>query len=118
MFLREVFLEYIAFWTINGYYRQKSGLSMGSRISLAISNIFLHMLESTIIQKYVDENIILFYCRYVDDCLLLVRKRNKNKILGEMNSFDSGLKFTETEMSENKLIFLDTKVVIVDDQLE
>ena len=35
-----------------------------------------------------------------------------------MNSFDSGLKFTETEMSENKLIFLDTKVVIVDDQLE
>ena len=35
-----------------------------------------------------------------------------------MNFFDSGLKFTETEMSENKLIFLDTKVVIVDDKLE
>ena len=49
VFLREVFLKYSAFWTINGYYRQKSGLSMGSKISPAISYIFLHMLESTII---------------------------------------------------------------------
>ena len=35
-----------------------------------------------------------------------------------MNAFDPNLKFTETEMSENKLIFLDTKVAILDDKLE
>ena len=33
-----------------------------------------------------------------------------------MNAFDPNLKFTETEMSENKLIFLDTKVAILNDK--
>jgi hypothetical protein len=40
------------------------------------------------------------------------------KIKFWVKSFDSGLKFTKTKMSENKLIFLDTKVVIVNDKLE
>jgi hypothetical protein len=76
-----VLLKYSAFWTLNGYYRQKCGLSMSSKLSPAISNIFLNMLESVIIKKYIKEKTLLFYVRYVDDCLLFVRKRYKNIIL-------------------------------------
>ena len=76
-----VLLKYSAFWTLNGYYRQKCGLSMSSKLSPAISNIFLNMLESVIIKKYIEEKTLLFYVRYVDDCLLFVRKRYKNIIL-------------------------------------
>ena len=49
-FLLAVLLKYSAFWTLNGYYRQKCGLSMGSKLSPAISNIFLNMLESVTIK--------------------------------------------------------------------
>ena len=87
-FMIGVLLKFSAFSTINGYYRQNEGLAMGSKLSPALSNIFLHMLESTIIQKFLDQKIVLFYTRYVDDCLLIVRKRSKNNILKKMNSFE------------------------------
>ena len=117
-FLMGVLLKFSAFWCINGYYRQKAGLSMGSKLSPAISNIFLHMMENIVIKQFMDQNILLFYCRYVDDCLLIVRKRYKNLILNKMNNYDSFLEFTCVEMNENSLIFLDTKVIENEGNLE
>ena len=117
-FLTGVLIKFSAFSTLNGYYRQKEGLSMGSKLSPAISNIFLNMMECIIIKNFIDQNILLFYCRYVDDCCLLVRKRYKNIIFQKMNSFDPYLKFTEVLMSDNKIIYLDTKIVKNDDSLE
>ena len=100
--MMNVLLKFSAFSTLNGYYRQIEGLAMGSKLSPAISNIFLHMLESTIIENYKAQKNIIFYTRYVDDCLLMVRKRTKNAILEKMNSFDLFLKLTVVEMQENK----------------
>ena len=116
--MMNVLLKFSAFSTLNGYYRQIEGLAMGSKLSPAISNIFLHMLESTIIENYKAQKTIIFYTRYVDDCLLMVRKRTKNAILEKMNSFDPFLKFTVVEMQENKLIYLDTKLIEKNDTLE
>jgi len=39
------------------------------------------------------------------------------KILREMNNFDKGLKWTHENMKNNKLVFLDTHVVLEDSQL-
>ena len=50
-FLMEVLLEFNSFETLNGYYRQRQGLSMGGKLSPALSNILLNMLESEIIKK-------------------------------------------------------------------
>ena len=75
-------------------------------------------MENIIIKDFLDQNILLFHCRYVDDCLLLVRKRYMKVVLNKMNSFDSFLKFTAVEMVENKLVYLDTKIVLTDDKLE
>ena len=80
-FLSGVLLKFSAFWTLNGFYRQIEGLSFGSKLSPALSNIFLDMMETTVIKPFLDQKILLFYCRYVNDCLLLVRKRYKNVIL-------------------------------------
>ena len=113
-----VLLKFSAFTTLNGFYRQTEGLAMGSKLSPAISNIFLHMLESTTITELLDQKILLFYSRYVCDCLLLVRKRAKNNILSKMNTFDSFLKFTVEEMQNDVLVYLDTKIIKNDDKLE
>jgi hypothetical protein len=53
-FLIGVLLKFSAFSSLNGFYSQKEGLSMGSKLSPAISNIFLHMLETTIIKSFLD----------------------------------------------------------------
>ena len=91
---------------------------MGSKLIPALSNIFLNMTETTVIKPFLDQKILFFYCRYVDDCLLLVRKRYKNVILEKMNAFDPFLKFTIVEMQNNQLIDLDTKLVDTDGKLE
>ena len=75
-------------------------------------------MEKDIIQKFVDQKTLIFYGRYVDDCLLVVRKRSKNTILTQMNNFDSFLKFTAEEMQNNCIKFLDTKVIISNNKLE
>ena len=117
-FLMDVLLNFNSFETLNGFYRQRQGLSMGGKLSPALSNILLNMLELEIIKKYLDKKIVLFYCRYVDDGFLLVRKRYKNIILSEMNNFDPFLKFTSDEMVNNSIKYLDTIVILNDDKLE
>ena len=117
-FILDVLLKFNSFEAHHGYFRQRFGLIMGGKLSCALSNIFLNIMETEIISKFQQEKIILFYGRYVDDILLIVRKRTKNKILAKMNEFDNFLTFTVDEMSENSLKFLDTKVVISDNKLE
>ena len=47
-FFIEVLLEFNSFSTLNGYYTQTEGLSMGSKLSPSLSNIFSHMMEKEI----------------------------------------------------------------------
>ena len=41
-----------------GFFRQKGGLAMGSPISGSLSNLFIHMMEKTIINKLIKEKTI------------------------------------------------------------
>ena len=91
---------------------------MGGKLSSAMSNIFLNIMEKNTIKKFIDQKTLIFYGRYVDDCLLVVRKRSKNLILTEMNNFDPFLKFTSEEMHNNCIKFLDTNVIISNNKLE
>ena len=116
-FFTDVLLKYNAFETLGGFYRQKSGVSMGGKLSCAMTNIFVHILEEQIIQKYIKKRVILSYMRYVDDCFLVVKKGHKAKILREMNNFDKNLNWTMENMENNKLIYLDTQVVLEDSEI-
>ena len=59
-----------------GIFQQKSGLSMGSSLSPLLSNIFVHSLESKIVQKYKKTGKIKFYSRFADDSLLIIHKNS------------------------------------------
>ena len=110
-------MKYNAFETLGGFYRQKSGLSMGGKMSSAMASIFVHMLEENIIQPHINKNSIMCYQRYVDDVFLIVKKGRKTKLLRQMNNFDKGLKWTIENMKNNKLVFLDTQVIVENSQL-
>jgi len=116
-FFMDVLMKYNAFETLGGFYRQKSGLSMGGKMSSALASIFVHILEEEIIQPKINNKIITSYVRYVDDVCLTIKKGHKIEILREMSKFDKGLKWTIESMKNNKLIYLDTQIVLKDSQL-
>ena len=113
----DVLLKYNSFQTLNGFYRQKMGVAMGGKLSAALSSIFVNIFEEVTISKYIKNNKVLFYCRYVDDCCVIIKKRTKGQLLKDFNNFDSGLKWTIENMKNNELIFLDTKIVLNDSTL-
>ena len=117
-FFMGVLLQYNCFETLNGFYRQDQGLSMGGKMSPALSNIFLNILETTIIQKFIDQKSLVFYVRYVDDIFIIVRKRMINSILVQLNNFDENLGFTLDKMENNSIKYLDTLVVLENDKLK
>ena len=55
----------------NEIYKTIDGVSMGSPLAPVLANIIMTELESTIIKKLFDTRKIKFYCRYVDDTLIL-----------------------------------------------
>ena len=83
---------------------------MGGKMSSHLANIFCDMMENKVIKKHLDQDNIRFYTRYVDDCLLFVRKTETQNILNEMNNFDSMLKFTFEKSVNGELNFLDTTI--------
>ena len=66
--------DYSGFSTLTGYYKQTRGLAMGSKISSAVANIFMNMMETEIISKHIKNQNIVFYTRYVDDIYCFIKK--------------------------------------------
>ena len=109
-FVEDTILKYSAFSSLNGFFRQISGVSMGSKLSPILANIFMNIMEQTIIKKHQMNGNIITYMRYVDDIYAVILKGSRDNILKDMHTFDPNIKFT-TEMMENQEIsFLDTKI--------
>ena len=53
------------FSTSNKLYQQIDGVSMGSSLGPLLAGIIMTEMEKTIIKKFIDGKIVLFYGRYV-----------------------------------------------------
>ena len=49
-----------------GYYRQIGGLAMGSPLSGSLSNIFIHLMENTVVTKLLKDKTIVHWQRYTE----------------------------------------------------
>lgn len=91
------------------FYKQIDGCAMGSPIALTIAQMVMEYLEENVIKNL---NIpILFFKRYVDDCLLAVPNNNINDILQAFNNFHKKIQFTLEIESNNKINFLDLTLI-------
>ena len=62
------------------------------------------------IRPLINNGTIKFYCRYVDDTLLVVKPQNVRRIHKFLNDFDKNLKFT-VDLFENEVPhFLDLEI--------
>ena len=73
----------------NKLYERIDGVSMGGLLGPVLANIIMTECEKIIVETLVEEKVIMFYTRYVDDTLLVIKKSNINYVLNQFNSFDN-----------------------------
>jgi hypothetical protein len=113
---QEVFIEAINLTLNNNYfqykdtfYQQLGGCAMGSPISSTVAQLVMKFLEEDVIKNL---NIpLIFFKRYVDDCITAVPEDQINNVLTAFNSFHHKLQFTSEIESENKINFLDLTII-------
>ena len=88
-----------------------NGVSMGSSLAPVLANIILTEFEKVVVTPLMESGILKFYCRYVDDTLLLVKEDQIDKILKEFNSFHNNLRFTVDNFENEDVHFLDLKIM-------
>ena len=89
------------------YYEQIDGVSMGGSLGPVLANIILTELEQIVIDPLIDSGVIKFYCRYVDDSLLLGKRENIDFLLNKFHSFDHNIRFTYDTFPDEPPQFLD-----------
>ena len=77
-----------AFSFDNVLYELCDGVSMGSPLGPVLANIILTEFENVIVKSLIETSVLNFYCRYLDDTLLLIKKHKIQHVLNSFNSFD------------------------------
>ena len=107
-----------AFSFDNVIYEQIDGVvSMGSSLASVLAKIIMTELEKTVVQKLTTSRMITFYCRYVDDTLLLVKPADILLIHNLSNEFGKKLRFIVDRFENEVPHFLDIKSLHLDQQL-
>lgn len=92
----------------NFFYQQLNGCAMGSPISSTVAQLVMEYLEEEVIKNL---NIpIIFFKRYVDDCLTAVPEDQIDGLVLAFNSFHKKLQFTSEIETGNKINFLDLTI--------
>ena len=99
-----------AFSCNNVLYEQIDGVSMGACLGPVLANIIMTELEKVVVDKMIDNGLIKFYARYVDDTLLLVKPRDIDRILQKFNRFHTNLEFTVDKFENCVPHFLDLEI--------
>ncbi|MCP4458263.1 MAG: hypothetical protein GY816_09610 [Cytophagales bacterium] len=90
------------------FYKQLNGVPMGSPVSVCLSELFMHFIESEALATCQAEVLPLYYGRYIDDILII--SPTAQSFTGFHNHINNGqnlISFTKEEELSQKLPFLD-----------
>ncbi|XP_067625737.1 uncharacterized protein [Eurosta solidaginis] len=97
------------------FYEQTEGLLMGLSISPFLCNLFMNTVEEQLIHSSLFPH---FYCRYVDDCFVIIERDKIEQTLNLFNSKNNAVQFTCEYESNNELPFMDLIKHNVDGAIE
>jgi hypothetical protein len=83
--LDNVLFKLTSFSTTAGYYRQRDGSSMGSKLSSLLAHIFTNEIECPMFNKLMCDGRVLYYGRFVDDSIIISRKEETENIFSMAN---------------------------------
>ncbi|CAF4393367.1 unnamed protein product, partial [Rotaria magnacalcarata] len=88
-------------------YCQTKGIPMGCPLGPLLADIYINYLESKL-KRRLEENGVLYWKRFVDDCFVLVNENTDiNKLLDILNSFDVDIQFAVETEKNHSISFLD-----------
>ena len=96
----------------NKMYEQIDGVNMGGSLSPVLANIIMTEFEEAVAENLIKTGIVTFCARYVDDALLVVKRKEIDLILEKLNSFDKSLKFTINTFEHCVPDFLDIEICL------
>ena len=87
-------------------YVQVDGVATGSPLAPAVANLFMHSLESPVLQRW--SKAVVLYRRYIDDIFLLFHgcRKDLDDFMKEMDTMHQNIKLTWT-VSPHQVEFLD-----------
>ena len=91
-------------------YKQTDGVTMGGSPGPILANIIMTECEKAIVNQLIENNIVKFYIRYVDDTLLVLREKDIDIVLNRFNSFNKKLQFTVDTFENCVPYFLDIEI--------
>ncbi len=96
----------------NTTYKQLKGVPMGSPVSVAIAEIFMHMIETAALTTCSAPSKPVFYGRYIDDIIHVTRTEEEfDQFHHHINNNNGGpLEFTTEKEQDKSLPFLDIKI--------
>ena len=84
---------------------------MGSKLAPILSNIFMSLIETKVVDPLIKSKHVIGYKRYVDDCFIVLRNRdNIDFVFDKFNSAHKGLTFTKDLPINGILNFLDLSI--------
>ena len=101
-----------------GVYSQKQGVKMGSPLSSLFADLFLGMLERTIIVNLERQGHIFKWLRYADDCVVIAKKGSFDHILEKVNNWDKNIFFSHEKMVDNEVTFLSSTIFLMNGSFE
>ena len=84
---------------------------MGSFLGPVLANIILTEFGNMILKLLIETSVLKFYCRYIDDTLILIKKDKIQHVLNPLNSFGKNLRFSVDTFDDGNIHFLDIKIL-------
>ena len=91
-------------------YEQIEGVNMGGSLGPVLANIIMTEFEKVVVENLIKTSIVKLYARYVDDTLLVIKRKDIDFIIQKFNSFDKRLKFTIDTFEHCVPHFLDIEI--------
>ena len=110
--LAELVLTLNCFSFAGSYYKQISGVAIGTKMGPSYANLFVGYIEHQFFNQYHGPKPDLYRC-YIDDCVGATSSTREglNQFIAAVNSSHPALKYT-WEISDTSLALLDIKVSV------
>ena len=76
-----------------------------------LANIILNEFENVIVNPLTETVVLKFYCRYVDNTLLMIKKDKMQHVLNSFNLFDKKLRFIVDIFDNGNIQVVDIKIL-------
>ena len=102
--LTKLCLEFYIFQFDEKIFQQIHGIAMGSRVSVALSEIVMQTAENLIIENCSHK--FMLWKQYTDDIIAIIPRNEQQAIFEYINSINENIQFTSKVVSDSELRFL------------